>query len=165
MTSTRGQRLRDARRIKFRSARSAAISLGVAFATYGAHERAQSPGGRDYGPDAARRYARQFDVTPEWLLTGYATAHDSANIPKRLSTTKLRVVGYVGKAAQAHRYAVTLEDLKELEVSKLVTELTRVLEIRGNRMGSFYSDWLVLYDDLRETATPNLIGTLSRWSR
>jgi hypothetical protein len=163
MTGTRGQRLKDARRKKFKSARSAATSLGIAVATYGAHERAQSPGGRDYGPDAARRYARQFDVTPEWLLTGYATAHDSANIPKQTkqpSTTKLRIIGYVGTAAQTYLYAVAPEDLEELELSKLITETTRVLEIRGNSMGSFYSDWLVLYDDLRETATPNLIGKL-----
>jgi hypothetical protein len=163
MASTRGQRLRAARRKKFTSARSAAISLGVAVATYGAHERAQSAGGRDYGPDEARRYARQFDVTPEWLLTGYRTAHDSANMPEQPnqpSATKLQIIGYVGTAARAHLYAVTPEDLEELEVSRLVTESTSVLEIRGNGMGSFYSHWLILFDDLRKPATPDLIGKL-----
>jgi hypothetical protein len=119
--------------------------------------------GGTMAPDEARRYARQFDVTPEWLLTGYRTAHDGANMPeqpKQSSTTKLRVIGYVGAAAQAHLYAVAPEDLEELEASGLVTESTTALEIRGNGLGSFYSHWLILYDDLRKTATPDLIGKL-----
>ena len=44
--------------------------MGIPVSTYGAHERAQSPGGRDYGPEDAKKYARRFGVTPEWLLTG-----------------------------------------------------------------------------------------------
>jgi hypothetical protein len=163
MASTRGQRLRAARKKRFASARSAAIALAIPVSSYGAHERAESPGGRDYGPDEARRYARQFGVTPEWLLTGYQTARDRANVPeqpKPSSITKLRIIGYVGAAAQAHLYAVAPEDLEEVEVSSLATESTVALEIRGNSMGFFYTHWLILYDDLRQPATPDLIGKL-----
>src|SRR5216684_6547066 len=82
----RGERLRAARMKRFRSARSAAIALAIPISTYGAHERAESPGGRDYGPDEARRYARHFGVTPEWLLTGHREpADESANVPEELT--------------------------------------------------------------------------------
>src|SRR5713226_5719130 len=70
MVETRGERLRAARRTRFRSARAAALAMGIPVSTYGAHERAQLPGGRDFGTDEARRYARRFGVTPEWLLLG-----------------------------------------------------------------------------------------------
>ena len=70
MATTRGARLRSAREKYFKSARIAAKALGIAVSTYGAHERAEAPGGRDYGPDEAKRYGRRFRVTPEWLLTG-----------------------------------------------------------------------------------------------
>lgn len=71
MKTTRGERLRTARiAAGFRSARAAAQALDVAVSTYGAHEKAEQPGARDYGPDEARRYARRFRVTPEFLLTG-----------------------------------------------------------------------------------------------
>lgn len=70
MATTRGERLKFARRQLFSSARSAAASLGMPPATYGAHERAEAPNGRDYGPDEAIQYGRHFNVSPEWLLTG-----------------------------------------------------------------------------------------------
>src|SRR5262245_674156 len=70
MATTRGERLRMAREKRFKSARLAGKAMNVPVSTYGAHERAQSPGGRDYGPEDAKRYARRFGVTPEWLLTG-----------------------------------------------------------------------------------------------
>jgi hypothetical protein len=72
MTTTRGERLRRARERLFKSARAAAIALGIPPATYGAHERAQaaSSRGRDYGPEEAAIYGARFRVRPEWLLTG-----------------------------------------------------------------------------------------------
>lgn len=73
MVETRGDRLKMARSRLFKSARAAAAALNVPVSTYGAHERAESPGGRDYGPDEAKRYARRFGVTTEWLLTGHGS--------------------------------------------------------------------------------------------
>ena len=46
VTTTRGQRLRMAREKHFKSARLAAKAMGMPVATYGAHERAEQPGGR-----------------------------------------------------------------------------------------------------------------------
>ncbi len=159
----RGERLRAARMKRFRSARSAAIALAIPISTYGAHERAESPGGRDYGPDEARRYARHFGVTPEWLLTGHREpADESANVPEALKSfaTKLRIIGYVGTDAQAHLYAVVPQDLEEIAVPILATESTVALEIRGNSIGSYFNHWLILYDDLRQPVTSDLIGQL-----
>jgi hypothetical protein len=105
-----------------------------------------------------------FEVTPEWLLTGHRqTADGGADVPERpkgTSPTKLRIIGYVGVGARAHLYAVAPEDLEEIEVPVLATETTVALEIRGNSMGSHFNHWLVLYDDLREPATPDLMGEL-----
>jgi hypothetical protein len=112
MVTTRGRRLRAARKTQFRSARAAALALGIPISTYGAHERAQLSGGRDFGPEEARRYARRFGVTPEWLLTGLRQAHiDPPFHPEQVEETapprtrlmtrfrtpvKAAVVGYVG---------------------------------------------------------------------
>src|SRR5436190_21053424 len=111
MARTRGQRLRIAREALFRSAREAARTMGIAVSTYGAHERAESPGGRDYGPDEAKRYARRFRVTPEWLLTGRGRGPGEeppfeAELPDLSALPKTPVVGYVGAGAAAHFYEV-----------------------------------------------------------
>jgi hypothetical protein len=154
MLNTRGLRLRAARSKKYASARAAALALGIPIATYGAHERAQSVGGRDYGPDEARLYAKWFGVTPEWLLTGYqATPSSSGNM--------IPIIGYVGANAEAHLYAVSSKDLEKVELSTLATTAATVaLEIRGNSLGAQYKNWLLVYDDLRQRISPDLSGKM-----
>src|SRR5262245_14529440 len=108
MATTRGERLRMAREKRFKSARLAGKAMGIPVSTYGAHERAQSPGGRDYGPEDAKKYARRFGVTPEWLLTGrepFPTGADEAP-----PAPKVPVVGYVGAGSAAHLYDVARPD-------------------------------------------------------
>jgi hypothetical protein len=162
MASTRGKRLRAARAKRFRSARAAAIAFGVPISTYGAHERAESRGGRDYGPEEARQYARRLGVTPEWLLTGYhAQPGEHADTPAEQSVTKLRVVGYVGASATIHLYEVKPEHVEEIEARLPVHESTVALEIRDNSiMGLLPKNWLLLYDDDKRRPTPDLIGEL-----
>src|SRR6266567_6103228 len=104
MATTRGERLRIAREKRFKSGRAAANAMGIAVSTYGAHERAEAPGGRDYGPDEAKRYARRFQVTPEWLLTGRGRGPGEeppfeAEAPDVSGAPKISVVGYVGAGA------------------------------------------------------------------
>ena len=98
MATTRGERLRSAREKRFKSARLAAKALGVAISTYGAHERAEAPGGRDYGPNEAKRYGRWFRVAPEWLLTGRGPPPPGE--PYEPLPFRVRVVGYVGAGAE-----------------------------------------------------------------
>src|SRR5688572_2465598 len=102
MASTRGERLRAARaRRGFKSARLAAKALGIAMSTYGAHERAEAVGGRDYGTDEAKFYARRFGVSPEWLLTGreQGEGDEFPGIPTVTEEDlwpRVPVIGYVG---------------------------------------------------------------------
>src|SRR5215831_4755581 len=112
MATTRGERLRMAREKRFKSARLAGKALGIPVSTYGAHERAQSPGGRDYGPEDAKKYARRFGVTPEWLLTGrepFPTGADESP-----AAPKVPVVGYVGAGSAAHLYDVAQPHLDDV---------------------------------------------------
>jgi hypothetical protein len=164
MAATRGERLRAARTKRFASARSAAIALGIPISTYGAHERAETRGGRDYGPEEAQRYAERFGVTPEWLLTGYrAEADGSADLPvqpRPPAPTRRPIVGYVGTGAESHFYAVAPEDFDEIEALTFATESTVALEIRGTSLGSYLHHWFVLYDDMRKPPTADLIGEL-----
>ena len=159
MTTTRGERLRTAREKRFKSARSAAKALGIAISTYGAHERAEAPGGRDYGPNEAQRYGRFFGVTPEWLLTGRKPfPSDEPEEPP--PGPKVRVVGYVGAGSEAHIYAVAQGDLDEVDPPRGSTEDTVAVEIRGESLGAFFNRWLVFYDDVRRPVPPDLIGEL-----
>jgi phage repressor protein C with HTH and peptisase S24 domain len=158
MTTTRGERLRIAREKRFKSARAAGKAMGIAVSTYGAHERAEAPGGRDYGPNEALRYGRFFGVTPEWLLTGRKPF--PSDEPEQTPARKVRVVGYVGAGAEAHLYAVAQGDLDEVDPPPGLTEDTVAVEIRGDSLGAFFNRWLVFYDDVRRPVTPDLIGEL-----
>src|SRR5258708_7238189 len=157
MATTRGERLRMAREKHFKSARLAGKAMGMAVSTYGAHERAGGPGGRDYGPDGAQKYARRFGGPPEFLLTGREPfpSGDADEPPP-----KANVVGYVGAGAEAHIYDVPQSDLDEVEAPTGSNEATVAVEIRGNSLGSFFNRWLVFYDDVRRPVTPDLIGEL-----
>ncbi|HEY1361462.1 MAG TPA: XRE family transcriptional regulator [Xanthobacteraceae bacterium] len=165
MATTRGERLRLARERRYKSARIAAKELGVAISTYGAHERAESPGGRDYGPDEARFYARRLGVTPEWLLTGRWLGPDGKPVkvdePEKV-TVRLRVpvVGYVGAGSKAHFYDVAQGDLDEVEPPEGSTRATVAVEIRGDSLGPFFNRWLAFYDEMRNPVTDDLIGDL-----
>ncbi|MGZ3348056.1 MAG: XRE family transcriptional regulator [Xanthobacteraceae bacterium] len=150
--------MRIAREKRFKSARAAGKAMGIAVSTYGAHERAEAPGGRDYGPNEALRYGRFFGVTPEWLLTGRKPF--PSDEPEQPPARKVRVVGYVGAGAEAHLYAVAQGDLDEVDPPPRLTEDTVAVEIRGDSLGAFFNRWLVFYDDVRRPVTPDLIGEL-----
>lgn len=63
-------RLKKAREgANFRSASEAARALGIPVPTYSAHENAS----RAFDDEDARRYARKFNVAPDWLLYGTLT--------------------------------------------------------------------------------------------
>src|SRR5262249_62391615 len=106
------ERLRIAREKRFKSARLAGKAMGIPVSTYGAHERAQSPGGRDYGPEGAKKYARRFGVTPEWLLTGPEPVPTGAD--QAPAAPKAPVDGYVGARSAAHLFDVAHPDLHQL---------------------------------------------------
>jgi hypothetical protein len=166
MASTRGERLRAARiRRGFKSTRLAAKVLGVAISTYGAHERAEAAGGRDYGPKQAKFYARRFGVSQEWLLTGRGqSARDEfpelGVLQDEQSIPQVPVVGYVGAGGEVHLYAVAQSDLDYVYKPKGSTDTTVAVEIRGDIIGPYFNRWLIFYERVRRPATPDLVGEL-----
>src|SRR5207302_3745485 len=124
---------------------------------------AESPGGRDYGPDEARRYAKYFGVTPEWLLVGNSQPTSDYKAPEKLtdaSAPKVPIVGYIGTGGQVHLYAVAPQDLEQIAVPILASEPMVALEIRGNSIGKYFKHWFMLYCDLRQPLKAALMGQL-----
>lgn len=164
MAETRGDRLKAARAKLYPSARSAAIDQGWPVSTYGAHERAETPGGRDYGPDEAKVYGRRFRVAPEWLLTGAGPGPGASPAPEEPdeipSERKARVVGYVGAGDKAHFYEVAPGDLDEVPAPAVGSENTVAVEIRGTSLGEFFDRAIAFYDDVHRPATADLVGRL-----
>jgi hypothetical protein len=162
---TRGDRLRIAREYRgFKSGRLAAQALGVAISTYGAHERAEQEGSRDYGPDEAKRYAKRFGVTPEWLLTGFGPGPDGIVMemedPETLGFPKVPIVGYVGAGSSVHLYEIDQDELDEVVPPEGSTYHTIAVEIRGESLGAFFNRWLLFYDKVENPMTPELVGEL-----
>ena len=76
---TLGERLAYAReKAGYTSARSAALALGVSVSTYNSHERAGEPGARNFDLEAGKAYARKFNVSFAWLMTGEGGPEKSA---------------------------------------------------------------------------------------
>jgi hypothetical protein len=156
MLRTRGERLRAARLKHFKSARLAAIALRMPVSTYGAHERAEAPGGRDYGPEEATRYARRFGVIPEWLLTGWrppqqeqdGEAGRSAPLPaeelKAPVKATIPVRGYISAGPDAYRVVDSQGRIVEIDLSTEAMAKSLTLAVRDSSLGSFFDEWLVI---------------------
>lgn len=138
---TRGARLRWARESAgIKSAVKAAEELGVARATYNAHERAEEPGGRDFSPEEAERYARRYKVSDYWLLTGKGKPKPDPVTEPQQNT--VRVMGRIGAGAEILPDAeqVPHEGLFEISVPFPVPETAIALEVQGNSMWPRYDD-------------------------
>jgi hypothetical protein len=161
---TRGDRLRIARERLFQSGRLAAQAIGIAVSTYGAHERAEDPGGRDYGPNEAKYYAKRFRVTPEWLLTGFGPGPtgEPTIYPEQPDPAipRVPVVGYVGAGSTAHFYDVDQGNLDDVVPPEGSTPSTVAVEIRGESLGTVFNRWIVFYDNIHRPVAPELIGEL-----
>jgi hypothetical protein len=155
MVRTRGERLQFARKQLFKSTRLAAKALGVPFSTYWQHERAELEGGRDFGPNEAERYARHFEVTPEWLLVGLGLRPNG----KKGERPKVPVVGYVGTGGQVHPFAIERDDLDKVDLPRAPMS-TVALVIRNEDLGPYLNHWLALYNSVRRRASPDMIGKL-----
>jgi hypothetical protein len=152
----RGQRLRLARKKRYKSARLAAQAMGIPVSTYGAHERAETPGARDYGPDEAKIYARRFGVTPEWLLTGQGAFQSTDEPP----SPNVPVVGYVGAGGAAHLYDVASSHLDKITPATGIADNSAAMQVRGDSVGPYFNRWYVFYDDVRRPMTSAFIGQL-----
>jgi hypothetical protein len=159
-----------ARARRYRSARAAAMQLGIPIATYGAHERAELPGGRDYGPDQAQRYARYFGTTPEWLLTGMRRANHAQMEAKLAplisdapdpSHATYPILGYIGAGAEAHCYDVPREKLDRVQIPfGTLPPSTVAFEIRDSNVGGSFYRSLLFFEYNRPPVSLELLGVV-----
>jgi hypothetical protein len=171
MTTTRGERLRAARRKRFKSARTAALVMGIPVSTYGAHERAELPGGRDYGPEEAKRYARRFGVTPEWLLTGLRPEQMEERVEGELGASfppeefddprrpTVPLLGYVSAGAGTYYGVDDQGPLDEIQLPSSVAGENLMVALQDDSLGPNFRGWLVISEP-RFSVTPDLFGYL-----
>lgn len=184
---TRGERLRAAREAAgYKTGADAARALGMKQPTYNNHERAGTPGSRDYGPDEAAKYARKFRVEDTWLLTGKGqgprklsddadfadkVAHRAGHIDSSeialgagdfgssvQSKRMSRVVGYVGAGSEAHYYALADDEFEEVEAWPGSSDKAVAVEIRGKSFGPLMDGWIVHYEDVRSPITDDMLN-------
>lgn len=154
--STRGERLREARKKLWKSGREAAEALGVAPATLNAHET----GSRNYKPDEAEAYARRLGVRAEWLMFGKGVPATPGDDEEERQEPRTPIVGYVGAGAAAHYYNIAHDALDDTERPHNATDKTVAVEIRGDSLGPYFDRWLVFYDDVRSPITDDMYGKL-----
>ena len=172
MKNTRGDRLRLVRKKTGLSQTAAAKALGIAPATYSAHERAQHPGGRDYKPEEARDYARFFKTQVNWLMTGEGVPpkgiaqeehHNGAHaLPaERPLKNKALIKGYVGASTGAGAlYRFEQDQFEEVDRPGFASDHTAAVEIKGKTAGPLMEGMLVFYDDTRSPITDDLVGSV-----
>ena len=137
MMDTPGARLKAAReRMGYRTAKDAALAIGVPVATYAEHENAP----RFLPARRAQLYAGVYHTTPEWLLYGRDTCE----------TPTVPLLAAFG--GDTHR-AVT--------VATVVSTATRALAISSeDAFNQSLLGWLALFEDSRLDITPDLHGEL-----
>lgn len=138
MTNLRADRLRAAReKAGFASASDAARTFGWGDAGYRHHEN----GTRNYGLDAAKKYARAFRVKPGWLLA-MEGVDDSP--PVENTTNSVLIVGG-SVAAGVWREAQEVFDAFEVEAPAHVPHAERFgLVVEGYSMDLCYEPGTVL---------------------
>jgi hypothetical protein len=149
------ERLTGARKAAgYQTARAAAAALGVKEPTYIGHENGQ----RGFRRDSADRYARKFDISLEWLLTGKGPKERRQPRAEPGASRHVNLVGYVGAGAETHFFSDG--PLDEVPAPAGSTDSTVAVEIRGDSLGTFFDRWLVFYDDVHRPVTTELINKL-----
>ena len=128
------ERLKEARAQMFETAAEAANAMGVAYQTYAAHEN----GSRGLRRDAAMRYAKFFNVSLEFLLTGRKSTYSKSDIGAKqaplVDGDGMPVKGFVRAGIWQESYAPET-DLTTLPISadaRYPRHLQFALEIQGD---------------------------------
>lgn len=135
-------RLRQARIKKaYKSASQAAEVMRIGASTYRHHEN----GNRDYDSAQAKRYARFFGVSPEWLLYG-----------KETRVKSVPVVGYIGAGAEHHMiddYAMG-GGIEHINAPPNCPTNAVAVVVRGDSMYPVYNDGdILIYSERRDDVT------------
>lgn len=128
------ERLKAARERMFETAAEAAAAMGVNYQTYAAHEN----GSRGLRRDAAMRYAKFFNVSLEYLLTGRKNIHSKTDIGPKVAVIVdgdgMAVKGFVRAGIWQENY-VPEGELTTLPISadaRFPKHLQYALEIQGD---------------------------------
>ena len=84
----------------------------------------------------------------------------SAAAGPRHPSGRVPLVGYVGAGAIAHFYADGQGPFDEVEAPDAASPSTVAVQIRGHSLGALFDNWLVFYDDVRESAGRALVGRM-----
>lgn len=128
------ERLKEARERMFETAAEAASAMGVNYQTYAAHEN----GSRGLRRDAALKYAKFFNVSLEFLLTGRKSTNVRPDVMSRnapiVDGEGMPVRGFVRAGIWQESYAPENE-LASLPISadaRFPKHLQFALEIKGD---------------------------------
>jgi hypothetical protein len=132
---TPGQRLQAARKARgFKTAKEAAVFMGVPIPTYGMHEIAKShlPAWR------ADQYARVFHTTPEWL--NYGRRPDT-----EIFAETVKLIG------------VNPENLSRVNTLPRTSEVLRAIEINlDHGLPTIFDGWLAYFEIPQGAPTTDL---------
>ena len=95
--------------------------------------------------------AEYLGVEPPRLVGGGRASHPMGRVP---------LVGYVGAGAIAHFYADGQGSFDEVPAPDAASPSTVAVQIRGHSLGALFDNWLVFYDDVRDSPDEMLIGRM-----
>ncbi len=145
------ERLRWARQRhgQYETATQAARAFGWPVSTYLGHEN----GDRAPSREAAKRYSRAYRVRWEWILEGEGQ-------PTAEHGIKVKIVAKVVAGNAVDFYPAA--DMRETDDTPPgVNTATAALLVTGGAMrGIADENWLLFFDDLKQTPTKDLLGKL-----
>lgn len=129
----------------------AARQLGIPASTYLGYEN----GDREPGKDAARRLAKAYKVSLDWLLTGEGSLSDSAP-----PSNEVAVMGRIGAGQEIspEEEQIPPEGLYEIEVPFPVPADAVAFEVSGESMWPRYDDGDVVICWRTEVNPEELVG-------
>ena len=95
--------------------------------------------------------AEYLGVEPPRLVGGGRAKHPAGRVP---------LVGFVGAGAIAHFYADAQGPFDDVEAPDTAGPSTVAVQIRGHSLGALFDNWLVFYDDVRDSADDALVGRM-----
>lgn len=156
MLATQRERLAWARqRAGYKSARAAALAMGVNEHTYRSYETGYRGEERGIPKDQAQRFARFFRVRLPWLLTG-----DGEPLRGSQQNPSALVIGKIGAGAKV--FPVDGDDGWPVDdIPEEIVASCDLFEVDGDSMWPLFHDRDILAVERRVYSPTELIGRLS----
>src|SRR6202030_1960315 len=105
-----------------------------------------------------RLRAEEIAIAVEYLAVEPPRLVGGGRAPPRAGRVPL--VGYVGAGAIAHFYADGQGPFDEVPAPDAASPSTVAVQIRGHSLGALFDNWLVFYDQVRDSPDEALIGRM-----